>query len=243
MLPQIAKATSVPLLWDKEIADLRASVFVQSQPAFRVLTHLATCLRLMWKREADGYRLYRPTALTRKDEHHRRTEEEARTQRVEEQRQLNEFTAALLRQNHLTDDEVKKIAAKFPHVAKTLEEQPWFVVGLRVATWLTPQQWDKALERRLEFNYGEWTQTGPDSNLPTPTLPPKMMEFFESSWRQSGKGHGPVAIQKQAGGSGIDSIWVSVQPDGRLSVSVQYVVSGDFRYGKQFILGSVRERK
>ncbi|MCS6859988.1 MAG: hypothetical protein NZT92_06690 [Abditibacteriales bacterium] len=243
LLPQITKLTGVPLLWDKNIADLRASVFMQSQPASQVLIHLAFCLRLVWKREADGYRLYRPSAITRSDERQRRAWEEARSKQTEEKRQLDEFTTALLRQSHLTDEEVKDLAAKFPYVAKTLKEQPWFVVGLRVATWLTPEQWDKALERRLKLDYKEWTQTGPDPDLPVPKLDLGTVKLVEATLRQQGKEPGRVAIEKPPGRSGIDSIWVSVQPDGSLSVSVEYVFAGGFSHHIQFGLGSVRDRR
>jgi hypothetical protein len=240
ILPHITKATGVPLLWDKAIADLRASVFAQVQPASRVLIHLALCLRLSWRQEADGYRLYRPSALVRDDERQRQQREEARAQRIEELQQMDEFTTALLQQSHLTDAEVKTLVAKFPYVAKTVEANPWFIVGLRVATWLTPEQWDKALLRRLKFNYDEWTQTGADPDLPVPRLDPRTVKRIEDTLRQRGKEPGTIAIEKPPGRSGIDSIWVSVQPDGRLSVTVDYIFAGGFGHSRGFVFGAVR---
>jgi hypothetical protein len=240
LLTQVTQITSVPLLWDKEIGNLRASVFVQLQPASGILTHLAMCLRLAWKREADGYRLYRPTAVTREDERRRRQWEEERAKQREALRQMDEFTAALLRQHHLTDEEVKKLAAKFPHVAKILEEEPWFVVGMRVVTWLTPEQWSKAIDQALELDYKEWTLTGPDPNLPVPEVSPDTVKLIEATLRQQGQQPETITIQRQAGKSGINSIWVTILRDGRLSVEVRYVITGGFGHIRTFIFGSAR---
>jgi hypothetical protein len=244
MLPQITKNTGVPLVWDNEtLGDLRASIFVQNQPASRVLVYLATCLRLAWRQESDGYRLYCPAAIAREDERLRRIREEAQARQEEKQQQFNEFTTALLRQSHLTDEEVKKLAAKFPHVAKRIEEQPWFVVGLRVATWLTPEQWDKALINRLRLEYEDWTLTGADPDLPAPTLDLKDVSMIEADLKKRGKVPGSIAIQKMPGRSGIRRIFIGIQPDGRLGVTIDYVVADEFGYSKGSIFGTVRERK
>jgi hypothetical protein len=243
MLPQLTKATGVPLLWDKEIADLRASAFAQAQPASRVLTYVAACLRLVWKREADGYRLYRPTALTRDDEQRRRQREERQAKRIEELRQMDEFSAALVRQSHLTDAEVKALVAKFSYVAKMVEETPGLIVGLRVITWLTPEQWDKVATDGLRLDYKEWTLTGPDPDLPAPTLTPETVKGMEEFLRRQGKEPGNIAIIKPPGRSGINNVYMRVQPEGNLVVELAYSISGGFGQEISFRLGSVRDKR
>jgi hypothetical protein len=209
ILGSVSKATGVPLFADDEVKTLQASFLVKDQTAGTSLQVLADCLRLSWKKEQNGYRLYRLPEVTQQDQN-RAMADAAAYARVmayleKEHRELTDFVAQVLARSHVTDDEVRQLAARYPRLAEAFERAPWQVVAVRVASWLTPEQWEKAMGEGIELDYKEWTLTGPDPDIPVPESSPGLPPFYKAKGR-----------------SGIHRISVRIERDGTLVVGVEH---------------------
>jgi hypothetical protein len=204
-----SKATGAPLFADDEVKILRATLLLKDQTASASLVILADCLRLSWKKERNGYRLYCTPERSQEDQQRAISDTlsyaRAQAQVEEKHRQLVGFVEQALARSHLTDDEVRQLASQYPYAAEKLEKSPWTVIAVRVASWLTPEQWEKAIDKGIWLDYPDWTLTGLDPDIPEPKTSSRI-----------------GSVYKPEGRSGIQKVYVRMQRDGTLAVAVQY---------------------
>lgn len=229
VLAGISKATGVPLTCKDNAAALRVTVFLKNQTARRILAILANSLRLLVQKESEGYQFSRPAAQVHllndpalMAELQRQAE--LRAQKFAYQRQMSEFLTELFKQQKLSDDEVWALMRQYPAITKRMEEKPWRAVPFRVMTWLPPETWEKSSGGGVFLSYKEWTAMGGDADVPTPTPASDLIARH---------GH----LRRPPGGSGIDQIYIHLQPDGRLHIAIDYTFEdGRMTYTEGFLV-------
>ncbi len=228
LLAPLNKSTGVPLTCEDDVTALRVTVFLKNQPARRVLAMLAGSLRLLARKESDGYRFYLSATAVRRDDPALMAElqrlAEWRAQEFAYRRQMPEFLTELFKRQKLSDDEVWALMRQYPAVTKRMEEKPWRVVPFRVMTWFPPETWEKSSGGGVFLSYKEWTAMGGDADVPVPTSRPDDIERYGR-------------IRRPPGGSGIDQIYIHLQPDGRLHIAIDYTFEdGRTTYTEGFLV-------